>query len=115
MTDYPKVKRDTSTGALYATLRKGQHARTIEVTDSVMVDVDAEDHVLGIEMLSDTDWPGVLVNLAMVGRLIYQDPAIPPLATPDSIAEHQGTQLVGGRPAEEQVRPPVPGSRPRRS
>lgn len=66
----PEVKRDTSTGALYATLREGQHARTIEVSDSVMVDADSDGHVLGIEMLSDTDWPGVLVTLVMQGRLV---------------------------------------------
>jgi uncharacterized protein YuzE len=73
MTDHPEVKRDTSTGALYATLRQGDVCRTVAVSDSVNVDTDVEGQVLGIEMLSDTDWPGVLVTLAMRGKLVYRD------------------------------------------
>jgi len=114
--DKPEVKRDTSTGALYARLRQGDVARTIPVGDNIdttMIDVDADGYVLGIEMLSDTDWPGVLARLAAEGRLVYRDPDGPGLATPESIAKQQHTQLVGGRPAEEQVRPPIPG-RPHR-
>lgn len=89
--DKPEVKRDTSTGVLYARLRQGDAARTVTVTDAIMVDVDAGGCVLGIEMLSDTDWPGVLTRLAMEGRLVYRDPEGPGLATPESLADQQGT------------------------
>jgi uncharacterized protein YuzE len=76
MTDRPEVKRDTSTGALYARLRQGDVRRTVAVSDSVNVDTDIEGQVLGIEMLSDTDWAGVLVTLAMAGRLVLREPGL---------------------------------------
>ncbi len=76
MTDHPEVKRDTSTGALYARLRQGTVARTVAVSDSVNVDVDSQGRVLGIELLDGTDWPGVLVTLAMAGRLVLRAPGL---------------------------------------
>lgn len=71
----PEVRTDPETGALYATLRQGEHARTVPVTpevDSAMIDVDAEGRVLGVELLSGTDWEAVLVSLAMDGRLVLR-------------------------------------------
>lgn len=53
----------------YASLHSGVIARTVEVSDSVMVDVDARDCVLGVETLGGEDWRDALVTLAMAGRL----------------------------------------------
>ena len=45
-------------------------ARTIEVGDSMMVDVDAEGRPVGVEMLGGMDdWPTALASLAMRGRV----------------------------------------------
>lgn len=44
-------------------------ARTVEVSDSVMVDVDAVGRVIGVEVLDGSDWTGALVTLAMSGKL----------------------------------------------
>ena len=44
-------------------------ARTIEVTDSVMVDVDEEGRPVGVETLDGSDWTGALISLALHGRL----------------------------------------------
>jgi hypothetical protein len=53
----------------YARLREGRVARTVEVSDSVMVDVDDNDLILGVETLGGEDWHGALASLAMAGRL----------------------------------------------
>lgn len=53
----------------YAHLRSGTVARTVEVSDDVMIDVDSEDRVLGIETLGGEDWRDALASLAMAGRL----------------------------------------------
>lgn len=44
-------------------------ARTIEVGDSVMVDLDAEGRPVGIETLGEMDWQHVLYTLALRGRV----------------------------------------------
>lgn len=44
-------------------------ARTVEVTDDVMVDVDVEGRPIGVETLDGSDWAGALATLAMRGRL----------------------------------------------
>lgn len=43
---------DCDVNALYIKLRSGQVSRTIELTDSVYVDMDADDVPLGIEFLN---------------------------------------------------------------
>ena len=53
----------------YTHLREGDVTRTAEVTDSAMVDLDAQDRILGVETLDGEDWRDVLVTLAMSGRL----------------------------------------------
>lgn len=53
----------------YERLREGAVARTIEVSDSVMVDVDSDGLVLGVEVLDGGDWRDALANLARAGRL----------------------------------------------
>ena len=55
--------------ASYATLRHGTVARTVAVTDDMNVDVDADDLVLGVEVIGNEDWQAAFVNLAMSGRL----------------------------------------------
>ena len=60
---------DTLAGVGYTHLREGAVARTVEVTGSIMVDVDAEDAILGVETLGGEDWRDGLATLAMAGRL----------------------------------------------
>lgn len=43
---------DRDVNALYIRLRPGKVSRTIELTDSVYVDVDAEDVPLGLEFVN---------------------------------------------------------------
>jgi uncharacterized protein YuzE len=57
----------------YAHLRKGSVARTVQVTDSLLVDLDERDRILGVETLNGEDWRDALVNLAMTGRLAVPD------------------------------------------
>ncbi len=57
------------TAPAYVTLRKGTVARTVAVNDSINVDVDADDLILGVETLSGENWQDALVSLAMAGRL----------------------------------------------
>jgi uncharacterized protein YuzE len=57
--------------ACYVHLLPGRTAvaRTIEVNDSVMVDVDAEGRPVGIETLGEAGWQDALMTLAMRGRV----------------------------------------------
>jgi uncharacterized protein YuzE len=49
---------DADADALYITVRAGEVAATREVDERTFVDVDASDHVLGIEVLQPArDWP----------------------------------------------------------
>jgi len=71
---YPSVKLDPEAGASYATLAHGGIppggvARTVEATESIMVDVDADGTVLGVEVIGEGNWADGLVALAMTGRL----------------------------------------------
>ena len=65
-----RVECDPSVNACYAYLFPGRAvARTIEVADTIMVDVDADGCPVGVETLDGSDWTGALVSLAMRGRL----------------------------------------------
>jgi uncharacterized protein YuzE len=64
-----EFRRDPQVNACYAKLREGTVARTVEVSDFEMIDVDCDGQVLGVEVIGGTDWEGVLVRLAMDGRL----------------------------------------------
>jgi hypothetical protein len=55
--------------AAYARLRGGTAARTVEVSGAIMVDVDGQGYVLGVETLDGGDWRDALASLAMAGRL----------------------------------------------
>lgn len=71
--DSPEVKRDPQVNAAYVTLRQGKQARTVEVSSSVMIDVDAQGQVLGVELLDDGSFQDVLVSLVVDGRLVLRD------------------------------------------
>jgi uncharacterized protein YuzE len=57
------------TEASYAYLAEGEFGRTVEVSDSIMVDVDPDGKPLGVEVIGDGDWRDGLAVLAMTGRL----------------------------------------------
>lgn len=44
-------------------------ARTIEVNDDVMIDIDTEGRIIGVETLDGSDWTDALITLVMNGRL----------------------------------------------
>lgn len=46
-----KITYDKIADAAYMTLRKGKVAKTVEMSESVIVDLDKKGHLLGIEML----------------------------------------------------------------
>ena len=55
---------------LFGAHEDGCAKRTIEVNEDMYVDLDAEDRIIGVEMLGDNqDWTGALAALAMMGRL----------------------------------------------
>jgi uncharacterized protein YuzE len=53
----------------YAKLRDGNVARTVEVGDDFMIDLDADGRPLGVETIGDADWTQALVRLAMAGNI----------------------------------------------
>lgn len=65
----PRTERDPVAGAGYTYLSEGEFGRTVEISDSIMVDVDTDGTVLGIEVIGDGTWVDGLVALAMTGRL----------------------------------------------
>ncbi len=46
-----KITYDKIANAAYMTLRKGRVAKTVEMSDNVIVDLDRKGNILGIEML----------------------------------------------------------------
>ncbi|OGG39955.1 hypothetical protein A2118_01250 [Candidatus Kaiserbacteria bacterium GWA2_50_9] len=46
-----KITYDKIANAAYMTLRKGKVAKTVEMSESVIVDLDKKGNILGIEML----------------------------------------------------------------
>jgi uncharacterized protein YuzE len=71
---YPSVEHDPEADASYIYLAPGGIppggvARTIEATESVLVDVDTEGKVLGVEVIGEGNWLDGLAALAMKGRL----------------------------------------------
>lgn len=47
----PTVDFDPEAGAFYVTFRKGEHARTVEVSTDLLIDIDAAGQTLGVECL----------------------------------------------------------------
>jgi len=56
-------------GYIYLVPERGQVARTVTVSDDVMVDVDPDGRPIGVEVLDGADWAAALVTLAMRGRV----------------------------------------------
>jgi len=46
-----KITYDKIANAAYMTLRKGKISKTVEMSDSVIVDLDKSGNILGIELL----------------------------------------------------------------
>lgn len=46
-----KITYDKIANAAYMTLRKGRVAKTVEMSDNVIIDLDKSGNLLGIEML----------------------------------------------------------------
>lgn len=55
--------------ASYTRLAEGEIAATVEAAEDVLVDIDADRTVLGIEVIGGADWQRGLVALAIAGRL----------------------------------------------
>ena len=53
----------------YARLRDGDVARTVEVGDDFMIDLDSDGRPLGVETLGDADWTQAIIRLAMAGTI----------------------------------------------
>lgn len=47
-----KVEYDKKVDAMYATLKKGQVAKTIKLDENVIIDLNKSKRILGIEILS---------------------------------------------------------------
>jgi uncharacterized protein YuzE len=56
-------------GYVYLLPEHGPVARTVTVSDDVMVDVDPDGRPIGVEVLGGTDWTTALVTLAVRGRV----------------------------------------------
>lgn len=55
---------------LFGAHEDGCAKRTVEVNDSMLIDLDGEDRVIGVEMLGDNqDCGAALISLAMQGKL----------------------------------------------
>jgi uncharacterized protein YuzE len=68
-----------ATDASYTTLAPGGIpdggvASTVEATPSIMVDIDADRRILGVEVIGDGNWVDGLAALAMTGRLAVLPP-----------------------------------------
>lgn len=59
----------------YERLREGAVARTVPASDDMLVDVDGDGLVLGVEVLDGGDWRDALAQLARAGRLAVPPPA----------------------------------------
>ena len=68
------MKCDPQAGASYAYLFKGDIASTVEAREDILVDIDADQTVLGVEVIGGADWTDGLVALAMAGRLRVASP-----------------------------------------
>ncbi len=68
-----RLRLDRDVNALYVELRPGAVARTIEVTDTVYVDVDADGATLGVEFVDADEFIPFLRDRA-------DDDRIPPEA-----------------------------------
>lgn len=52
ISEHLKIEYDPVADALYITVKEGKVADTIEVTDCIFVDIDADKKLIGIEVLA---------------------------------------------------------------
>jgi len=70
-----KVTYDSDADAMYIYLNEREVARTVQVSDRVLVDLDDEGNLRGVEVLSvskalaDTDFSHVHLQLPKVGEI----------------------------------------------
>jgi uncharacterized protein YuzE len=70
-----KVTYDSDADAMYIYLNEREVARTVQVSDRVLVDLDDEGNLRGVEVLfvskalADTDFSHVLLQLPKVGEI----------------------------------------------
>lgn len=65
------VNFDKVADAIFFTIREGVVARTIQVSESINADVDANGHVLGIEVLNVTNQFGT-ADLADIEKSVLE-------------------------------------------
>jgi uncharacterized protein YuzE len=73
-----RLKYDADAEALYVTLREGFAAETIEVEESVYIDLDADERPIGIEFLNPGDLIGFLTRRG--GEFVLPERVTQPLA-----------------------------------
>jgi uncharacterized protein YuzE len=61
--------RAIEAGYVYLLPEETPFGRTVEVSESVIVDVDPDGRPIGVEVLGSADWQSALVTLAMRGRV----------------------------------------------
>jgi len=76
-----KVTYDSDADAMYIYLNEREVARTVQVSDRVLVDLDDEGNLRGVEVLfvskalADTDFSHVQLQLPKVGEIDLRLPA----------------------------------------
>ena len=78
-----KMTVHSDVNVLYIELREGEQARTLEVNSSTYIDLDAENHVLGVEVLNAREFLNDF--LARGGQLNVPDTIVPEQFEPGSI------------------------------
>ena len=76
-----KITYDSDADAMYIYLNEREVARTVQVSDRVLVDLDDEGNLRGVEVLfvskalADTDFSHVHLQLPKVGEIDLRLPA----------------------------------------
>ena len=78
-----KMTVHSDVNVLYIELREGEQARTLEVNSSTYIDLDAENRVLGVEILNAREFLNDF--LARGGQLNVPDTIVPEQFEPGSI------------------------------
>ncbi len=78
-----KMTVHSDVNVLYIELREGEQARTLEVNSSTYIDLDAENRVLGVEVLNAREFLNDF--LARGGQLNVPDTIVPEQFEPGSI------------------------------
>jgi len=55
-----RIEHDPTVDALYLRLRSGHVAETVELTDSIYLDIDPDGHILGAEFVNAGEFFAVL-------------------------------------------------------